>query len=123
VRGAALGTLLGTVILGIGGRASMRGIALAQGTPGGMSLGGTGTVVFLGAASGLAAGVMYAAARSLLPRSPWLARLLFSITLLVVVLRGLRPVDLDRLLWFLPLFVVFGVALDRLWERHRPRSA
>jgi hypothetical protein len=121
VRGAALGILLGTVVLGIGGRASMRGIAISQGTPAGFSPGGSGTVVFLGAASGLAAGLLYAAARTLLPGRPWLGRLAFAVVLLAIVLRGLRPIDADRLLWFVPLFVVFGVAIDRLWERpYRP---
>lgn len=121
LRGAALGALLGTLCLGLGGRAAMRGIATAQGATPGFSFGGTLTVVFLGALAGLTAGLVYVAARKLLPRRVWLARALFSVILLAVTLRGLRPIDALQLELFLPLFVVFGVALDRLWERQSQR--
>lgn len=117
IRGAVLGALLGTLCLGIGGRAAMRGIAIAQGAAPGLSLGGTLTVVFLGALAGLAAGLVYVATRTLLPRLVGWARALFSVVLLAITLRGLRPLDWLRLELFLPLFIVFGVALDRLWER------
>lgn len=121
VRGAALGALLGTLCLGIGGRAAMRGIAAAQGATPGFSFEGTLTVVFLGALAGLTAGLVYVAARMLLPRRVWWARALFGVILLAITLRGLRPIDLVRLELFLPLFIVFGVALDRLWERQSRR--
>ena len=99
----------------------MRGIAAAQGATLGFSFGGTLTVVFLGALAGLTAGLVYVAARSLLPRHVWWARALFSVILLAITLRGLRPIDALRLELFLPLFIVFGVALDRLWERRSLR--
>ncbi len=121
LRGALLGTVLGTLFLGIGGRAAMRAIGSLQGAPPGFSLGGTTTVVFLGAASGLAAGVIYATCRRLLQRHQWWARALFALILLAVTLRGLRPVDSQRLIIFLPLFVAFGFALDRVWEERKPR--
>jgi hypothetical protein len=121
VRGAALGALLGTLCLGLGGRAAMWGIAAAQGATPGFSVGGTLTVVFLGALAGLTAGLVYVAARTLLPRLVWWARVLFGVILLAITLRGLRPLDVLRLQLFLPLFVVFGVALDRLWERQSQR--
>ncbi len=121
VRGAALGALLGTLCLGLGGRAAMWGIATAQGATPGFSFGGTLTVVFLGALAGLTAGMVYVAARTLLPRRVWWARALFGVILLAITLRGLRPIDALRLELFLPLFVVFGVALDRLWERQTQR--
>lgn len=122
VRGAALGALLGTLCLGLGGRAAMRAIAAAQGAAPGFSLGGTLTVVFLGALAGLTAGLVYVATRTLLPRHVWWARSLFSVILLAITLRGLRPIDVLRLQLFLPLFVVFGVALDRLWEHQSQRA-
>lgn len=121
VRGAALGALLGTLCFGIGGRAAMRGIAAAQGAAAGFSFGGTLTVIFLGALAGLAAGLVYVATRKLLPRHVWWARALFGVILLAITLRGLRPIDVLRLELFLPLFAVFGVALDRLWERQSQR--
>jgi hypothetical protein len=116
-RGAALGSVLGALFLGIGGRAAMRAIGNLQGAPAGFSIGGTTTVVFLGAASGLAAGLIYCTCRKLLQRRPWWARGLFAVILLAVTLRGLRPLDAQRLIIFLPLFVAFGFALDRIWER------
>lgn len=119
LRGAVLGTLLGALFLGIGGRAAMRAIGNLQGAPAGFSIGGTTTVVFLGAASGLAAGLIYATCRKLLQRHSWWARGLFAVIMLAVTLRGLRPVDSQRLIIFLPLFVAFGIALDRIWERSR----
>lgn len=122
LRGALLGALLGTLFLGVGGRVSMRVIATAQDAAIGFSLGGTSTVIFLGALSGLAAGLIYATARKLLPRRVWWARGLFTVILLLVTLRGLRPLDNQRLVLFLPLFLAFGVALDRLWGGERPAS-
>lgn len=121
VRGAALGALLGTLCLGIGGRAAMRGIAAAQGATPGFSLEGTLTVVFLGTLAGLTAGLVYVATRKLLPRRVWWARALFGAILFAITLRGLRPIDPLRLELFLPLFIVFGVALDRLWDRQAQR--
>ena len=121
LRGAMLGTLLGALFLGIGGRAAMRAIGSLQGAPPGFSIGGTTTVVFLGAASGLAAGLIYVTCRRLLQRHQWWARGLFAVILLGVTLRGLRPVDSQRLIIFLPLFAAFGFALDRVWEGRQRR--
>ena len=102
----------------------MRAIGSLQGAPPGFSIGGTTTVVLLGAASGLAAGLIYVTCRRLLQRHQWWARGLFAVILLGVTLRGLRPVDSQRLIIFLPLFVAFGFALDRVWEgrQRRPQS-
>lgn len=116
IRSAVLGAVLGTIFLGIGGRIAMRGIALAQGAAGGFSFGGTSTVVFLGTLAGLAAGLIYVACRSFVRRPAW-ARVLFGAIILAIALRGLKPLDPLRLVLFLPLFLVFGIALDRLWER------
>ncbi|HJU72739.1 MAG TPA: hypothetical protein VJ717_03265 [Gemmatimonadaceae bacterium] len=123
VRGALLGALLGLTFLGIGGRIAMRAIATTQGAPTGFSVGGTFTVIMLGAVSGLVAGLLYTASRVMLRRHPPLARIVFGGVLLAITLRGLNPVDTTRLLLFLPLFVVFGVALDRLWEPRSDRTA
>ncbi len=95
----------------------MRGIAMAQGTATGFSFGGSFTVVFLGAAAGLAAGLIYVAALKFVGNHIWLGRLLFGLVLLAITLRGLRPVDSHKLVWFLPLFVAYAVILDRLWAR------
>lgn len=117
IRGAVLGAVLGTILLGVGGRVAMRIIALTQGAPAGFSLGGSATVVFLGTLSGIAAGLIYTACRQLAKTRVWLARFLFGAVLLGITLRGLRPLDTPRLVIFLPLFVVFAFAMDWMWER------
>lgn len=116
-RGAILGAVLGTAFLGVGGRVAMRGIAMAQRTPTGFSLGGSMTVVFLGAAAGLAAGLIYVASIKLAGNRIWWARLLFAVVVLAITLRGLRPIDSFKLVLFLPLFAAYGVIFDRLWAR------
>jgi len=115
LRSAVLGLLLGTLFLGLGGRLAMRVIAVAQNAATGYSLGGSMTVVFLGALAGLVAGLIYTGCRRTLSRNVWLARTLFSVVLLAITLRGLRPLDAQRLVIFLPLFIAFGFAFDRLW--------
>src|SRR5688500_17843811 len=94
VRTVLVGTLLGLVILGGGGRIVMAWIAAdAGGTPR-FTFGGTMTVVLLGAVSGLAGGVMAQASRWLVsrivPRHQWLQYLLLAAMLLLVTMRGLR---------------------------------
>jgi hypothetical protein len=53
-----LGALLGTIVLGLGGRLAMRIFALLEGLTPGSSLGGSLTVLFLGACWGLGGGFL-----------------------------------------------------------------
>ena len=117
LRGAVLGAIVGTAFLGVGGRAAMRGVAMAQGAASGFSLGGSFTVVFLGAAAGVAAGLIYVASVKLTRNRMWWARLLYGFVVLAITLRGLRPLDALRLALFLPLFAAYGIVFDRLWAR------
>ena len=103
---------LGTVILGLGGRFAMHLIARLTTGSGGFSLGGTLTVVFLGAVSGLAGGLILLAARRLFRRWPPTTTLVYWTVLLAITLRGLRPIDELRLALFLPLVVLFGAILQ-----------
>ncbi|HJU87778.1 MAG TPA: hypothetical protein VJ672_00200 [Gemmatimonadaceae bacterium] len=121
VYGLALGTVLGTIILGVGGRLMMRVIALMEGTPVGWSVGGTGTVVFLGAVSGLAGGVVNTVLSHFLSRRDWLRTLIFFLFLVLITLRGLSPVRPLALALFMPLTLIFGVAFDLLWRQRAPR--
>jgi hypothetical protein len=105
------------MILGVGGRVAMRGIAVVGGQPGGFSFGGSSTVVFLGAVAGAAGGLVFAGLRLLLPRHQILQAALFWIFLVLVTLRGLRPLDGARLAWFLPPVGLYGIALELLWRR------
>lgn len=122
---AALLTLLaggglGALILGVGSRVAMR--VIAQETTGvtGFSLGGSLTVVFLGAVSGAVAALILLGARALLRRRPPATTLVFWLLLLAITLRGLRPLDELRVVLFLPLVAVFGVLLQ--WSTWRFRQ-
>jgi hypothetical protein len=123
VRTVVLGGLLGLVILGVGGRIVMAWIAAdAGGTPR-FTLGGTMTVVLLGAASGLAGGVMAVASRWLVgrvvPRHQWLEHVLLAAMLLLVTMRGLRGTQAGGWAFYL-LVALYGVALAWLTSPRRP---
>jgi hypothetical protein len=109
---ALLGLALGAIILGAGGRVAMRGVALLAGATPGFSLGGTMTVVFLGAVSGIAGALVLVALRFALPRFPLARGTAYWAFLVLVTLRGLNPVDGQRILLFMPLVVAYGVALQ-----------
>jgi hypothetical protein len=90
--GAALwGALLGLLLLGIGGRAVMRVIAVSAGTPPTATFEGTLTVLLAGTGSGAAAGIIYRVLVALLPQRRRLRDLAFLLVLAGLTLRGLRP--------------------------------
>ena len=122
---AALSTLLwgaviGVVVLGVGGRIAMRVIAESSTGSGSFSLGGTLTVMAMGTLSGVAGAAFLLAARTAVRRWPPLPTLCFHALLVLVALRGLRPLDPQRLLLFVPLVTAFGALLQwRTWRyRH-----
>jgi hypothetical protein len=121
-----LGTLLGLAILGVGGRLVMAAIAIDSGQRPAFTLGGTMTVVVLGAVSGLAGGAIALASRFIavrfLGRWPWTAYPLFATSLVLVTARGLRGAP-PRVHWYFYLLVaLYGVALALLASRRRLAS-
>jgi hypothetical protein len=106
----------------MGGRIAMRGIAVLSGAPPGFSLGGSVTVVVLGAASGLAGALMLMILRKVLPHRRLAQTLLFYAALVLITLRGLRPADSQRVLLFMPLVLVYGFLLRVLSRRPRGGS-
>jgi hypothetical protein len=108
---------IGAVVLGIGGRIAMRGIAVLSGAPPGFSLGGSGTVVLLGAACGLVGALILMILRAVLAGRWLLQTLLFYTALVLITLRGLRPVDSQRLFLFLPLVLSYAFLLRTLTRR------
>ena len=115
------GALIGLVVLGIGGRVAMRVIAEASTGSGSFSPSGTFTVVAMGVFSGIAGAVLLLIARTTVWRWPPAPTLVFHGLLLLVTLRGLRPLDEQRLLLFLPLVAAFGMLLQwRTWQYRRP---
>lgn len=116
---ALLGVGIGAVVLGIGGRVAMRGIVLLSGGAPGFSIGGTATVVLLGALAGLVGAIALMLLRLALPRRPIVRGAAYWLFLVLVTLRGLDPVDLPRLLLFLPLVIGYGIGLQVLACRLR----
>jgi hypothetical protein len=115
------GVIFGTLILGVGGRLAMRVIGILDGTPVGFTVGGSVTVVFLGAVAGAAGGLILWAARRLFPRTPMARGALFWGALTFLTLRGLNPVTVERVLVFGPLVVAYGACLYRVWCRRYVR--
>jgi hypothetical protein len=122
--GLLLGAGVGLVVLGVGGRIAMRAIALANNAPPGFSIGGTATVVFLGVVSGGGGGLLYALLCRLIPRRRILRSAVFGVALVLLTLRGLRPIQPLALEWFMPLALGYGAIVDvayTVWDRRRSR--
>lgn len=117
LRALILGIAIGSAVLGVGGRVAMRGITVANGQAGGFSLGGTLTVVFLGAVSGAAGGLILALAHQFFSRRPWVRGLLFWTALLLLTLRGLRPLEPLAAAFFMPLVALYGILMEIVWTR------
>jgi hypothetical protein len=115
--GLLLGTLLGAFILGVGGRVAMRLIAVATSGTGSFSIGGTVTVIALGALSGAVGALLLLGTNRFLRRHRLIGFLVFWTALLLLTLRGLRPLDPLRLALFLPLVGLFGSALQLLLSK------
>jgi hypothetical protein len=112
-----LGVGLGTAILGIGGRIVMRVIAHETNVAPGFTLGGTMTVVGLGAVSGLAGGLIYAVLARFLPNRAIVRSLLFGVILVLITLRGLSPATALSISLFMPLVVLYGALIDYAYRR------
>jgi hypothetical protein len=121
------GTLLGAVVLGVGGRLAMAGItAVGGGTPQ-FSFGGTMTVVALGAVSGLAGSVLALLSKLAVSRAPsrfaWTEYVLFGALLFVVTLRGLRGTPSIGSWFFYPLVGVYGFLMSLRLSRGSIRAS
>ena len=122
LRDVAVGAGVGALVLGIGGRSAMRGIAILSGAPPSFSFGGSLRVVLLGALAGLVGGLLLLGLRALLPKRWLIQTLLFYVMILLITLRGLRPIDAQRLMLFLPLVLAYGFLVRTLTRRRRPVS-
>lgn len=125
VRTLVIATGLGFLILGIGGRIAMAMITADAGGMPSFTVGGTFTVVMLGAVSGLAGGVLAlisrASAKRLAPRHDWLQYVLLAVVLGLVTMRGLRGSPPAGRWYFYVLVALYGVALSWLTQSQRPR--
>ena len=116
-----LGAWLGLLVLGVGGRAVMRGIALATDAPSAVSVGGTVTVVALGAAAGIGGALLHALSRGIASRFAHghaaVRVVLFGALLALVTARGLHGSPSGPATAFWPLVVVYGAVLEWLVAR------
>jgi hypothetical protein len=116
-----LGSVLGMLILGGGGRLAMRGISLWQGLPPRLSFEGTLTVILLGTASGFLSGILRiaieAATRRWIPRSPLAARAIWWAVTFALGLRVLSPWDMPRLVLFPPVILAYLLAYEAIRSR------
>jgi hypothetical protein len=118
LQGALVGGVTGLVVLGAGGRLAMRAIALQERPAAAFTVQGTITVMLLGAASGIAGGLLHVLLFRFLPHFHWLRRVLFGALLILITLRGLSgTTSALSLTLFLPLVVVYGIIVAGLLER------
>jgi hypothetical protein len=118
-----VGAGLGLLVLGGGGRAVMRAIALFGGAPPAVSVGGTVTVLAAGTAAGAAGALLHAlsragAARIAGGRAGGRAAVhiaLFAALLTLVTARGLHGSPPRQAAGFWPLVLIYGVLLMRIF--------
>ena len=123
IAGILAGVLLGFVLLGVGGRAGMRIIALVEGRTPAFTLEGTIAVALLGAGAGAIVGALFLLSRVLFPTRRVYRVALFWSIVGVLVYRGLRPISPVNVAIFGPLFLAHGGLLYAYWCRIRLRGA
>jgi len=114
------GTLLGLLVLGIGGRLLMRVIAHMEGRVPAFTLSGSLTVVFAGTVAGAFAGLIYHLLRRFV-RKPWIRTAAFIVICEVVSWRGVSGLLPLPQLMFMTLALVYLVIVDAL-GRHSAKS-
>jgi len=114
------GTLLGLLILGIGGRLLMRVIAHMEGRVPAFTLPGSVAVVFAGTVAGLVAGLIYHLLRRFV-RKPWMRTAAFIAICELVSWRGVNGLLPLPQAMFMTLALVYLVIVDAL-GRHGAKS-
>jgi hypothetical protein len=111
-----VGFALGALLLGLGGRVAMRGVAyLNKATPT-FSLGGTLTVVLWGAFAGVVGSLMYGLLVRRLPNRTFARGLTFCTVLVLLTLVVMNPPWLSLPLFLTP-SVAYGLLLHHLYRR------
>ncbi|HYT64398.1 MAG TPA: hypothetical protein VEL50_10880 [Gemmatimonadales bacterium] len=123
LRYSLIGAGVGAVVLGIGGRLAMRGIAVLSGAPPSFTFGGSLRVVLMGALSGLGGAWILKVLRFFLTRRWLIQTLLFYAIIVLITLRGLKPVDSQRLVLFLPVVLLYAFLVRVLTRRRRTLAA
>jgi hypothetical protein len=116
-----LGAAIGAVVLGGGGRIAMHVIARSTTGTGSFTLGGTMTVVLLGAISGVIGALFLVGARRFFAQWSPTPTVVYWALLILVTLRGINPVEPLKVLVFFPIVIMFGLALQ-LWTYQKRRE-
>lgn len=127
LRTLLIGTALGLLILGVGGRLAMALVAVQSGARPTFTLGGSATVVLLGAGSGAAGALIAIVSRTIANRfargASWVAAVLLGTGLLLATIRGLRGSPAGAHAYFYGLVALYGLALALLDARGGQPSA
>jgi hypothetical protein len=115
------GTILGLIVLGIGGRLLMRVIAHMEGRIPVFSALGSVTVVFAGTVAGALAGLIYYLLRRFV-HQPWLRTASFVAICEVIAWRGVHGLLPRPQLMFMTLALVYLVIIDAMGRRSTIRD-
>ena len=108
------GVVIGTLVLGVGGRVLMRVIAHMEHRPQFLlTVGGTLTVVFAGTIAGLVSGIVYFLIRRFV-QAPWLRTALFVVIIELISWRGVNGLLPVPKLMFMALALVHIAIIDWL---------
>ena len=110
------GSLLGLVVLGIGGRLLMRVIAHMEGRTPVFTPEGTITVMFAGTVAGAGSGLIYYLLRRFV-RPPWMRTVSFIVICELITWRGVHGLLPVPQLMFMALSLVFLVMIDAMGRR------
>jgi hypothetical protein len=110
------GTLIGLIILGVGGRLLMRVIAHMEGRVPAFSPGGSITVVFAGTVAGALAGLIYYLLRRFIHK-PWVRTAAFIAICELISWRGVSGLLPLPQAMFMTLALVYLVIIDFLGRR------
>ena len=114
------GTLVGFVVLGIGGRLMMRIIAHWEGRVPAFTPSGTFTIVMMGVTAGLAAGTVHGILQRSIPRA-WIQIAVFLVFCILFTLYGVKELLPRPKMLFVAITLVY-VILVEIITRQRARK-
>jgi hypothetical protein len=114
-------TLLGLVILGIGGRLLMRVAAHMEGRAPAFTIEGTVAVIFYGTVAGVFAGIVYYVLGRFVTSS-WIRTTLFFVICGMISWRGVHGLQPVQQAIFMALALFYLVSVDLLGRRSRHRQ-
>jgi hypothetical protein len=106
------GALAGAVLLGLGTRVAMRGVALVEGRVSTWTLTGTLNVVGMGLVFGLLFALVWAVLGRRIPGNRLVRGLGFGALAAIIASPGLTPRRVSTFALFVPWFLAYGVAVS-----------